>query len=89
MSVQDSKYEFTKLERLAILLRDDGVDPLTLNDEQIVAYLKDHKVDMIGAQKRFDAVLKRVKVLQRLERAHQRRLEAAAKADICPARRPE
>ena len=81
MSAQDPKYESTKLERLAALLRDDGVDPQSLSDEQVVAYLKENRVDIVGAQKRFDSLLKKAKALQRLEQARQKRLEAAAKVN--------
>jgi uncharacterized protein (DUF3084 family) len=81
MSAQDPKYELTKLERLAVLLRDDGVDPHSLSDEQVTAYLKENKVDMVEAQKRFDAIVKRAKSMQRLEQACQKRLQAAAKID--------
>jgi hypothetical protein len=81
MSGQDPKFELTKLQRLAALLRDDSVDPQTLSEEQITVYLKENKVDMVAAQQRFDRILKKAKALQRLEEARQRRLDVAGKAN--------
>lgn len=72
--------ELTKLERLAALLRDDSIDPDTMNAEQVAQYLKIHKVDMSAPQKRFVAVLKKAKSRQSLELARERRLKAVDKA---------
>lgn len=66
----------TKLERLAVLLRDDGVEPEAMDAHQLRKYLESLKVDMNAPQKRFDAVLKKAKAQQRLERARERRLKA-------------
>jgi hypothetical protein len=49
----------SKLERLSVLLRDDGVDPEAMDAQQLKKYLEDLKVDMSGPQKRFEAVLKK------------------------------
>lgn len=68
------------IERLAVLMRDDGVDPDKLDAVQIAQYLKDHKVDMTGPQKRFGALLRKAKARQVLERARERRLKAVEKA---------
>ena len=66
----------TKLERLAVLLRDDSVEPEAMEPQQLKKYLQELKEDMSEPQKRFDAVLKKAKAQQRLERAHERRLKA-------------
>jgi len=66
----------TKLERLAVLLRDDSVEPEAMDAQQLKKYLQDLKEDMSGPQKRFDYVLKKAKSQQRLERARERRLKA-------------
>jgi hypothetical protein len=75
MNGEDSN-ELTKLERLAALLRDDGIDPEAMDAEQITEYLKTHKVEMSGPQKRFAVLLKKAKARQSLERARERRLRA-------------
>ena len=72
--------EMTKLERLAALLRDDGIDSETLDAEQLAQYLKVRKVDMSNPQKRFLAVLKQSKARQSLELARERRLKAVDKS---------
>ena len=72
--------ELTKLERLAALLRDDGIDPETMDAEQLAQYLKVRKVDMLIPQKRFLAVLKKSKARQSLELARERRLKAVDKS---------
>jgi len=66
----------TKLERLAVLLRDDSVEPEAMDAQQLEKYLQDLKEDMSGPQKRFDGILKKAKAQQRLERARDRRLKA-------------
>ncbi len=66
----------SKLGRLSVLLREDGVDPEAMDAQQLKKYLEDLKVDMSGPQKRFEAVLKKAKAQQRLEHAHARRLKA-------------
>jgi len=71
--------ELTKLERLAALLQDDGIDPETMDAEQLAQYLKVRKVDMLIPQKRFLAVLKKSKARQSLELARERRLKAVDK----------
>ncbi|HXI72518.1 MAG TPA: hypothetical protein VNN22_19415 [Verrucomicrobiae bacterium] len=79
--MNNSKPEnLTKLERLSVLLHDDGVDPEMMNPAQTAQYLKDHEVDVISAQKRFAAVLKKAKARQALESARERRLRAIEKA---------
>jgi hypothetical protein len=75
MSEHDSK-SLTKLERLAVLVRDDGSEPEAMDVQQLNKYLEDLKVDMSAPQKRFEAVLKKAKAQQRLEQAHARRLKA-------------
>ena len=72
--------DLTKLERLAVLLRDDGIDPEAMDPAQIDLYLKTNQVDMSGPQKRFAALLKKAKAQQSLERAQARRLLAVEKA---------
>jgi len=72
--------DLTKLERLAVLLRDDGIDPESMDAAQIELYLKTNKVDMSGPQKRFAALLKKAKAQQSLEYAQARRLLAVEKA---------
>jgi hypothetical protein len=72
--------ELTKLERLAALLRDDGIDPETMNAEQLAQYLKVRKVDMSNPQKRFLVVLKKSKARQSLELARERRLKTVDKS---------
>jgi hypothetical protein len=69
-----------KIERLSVLMRDDGIDPETMDAGQLAQYLKDRKVDMSGPQKRFAALLKKAKARQTLERARERRLQAIEKA---------
>jgi hypothetical protein len=66
----------TKLERLAVLLRDDSVEPEAMDAQQLKTYLQELKENMSGPQKRFDAVLKKAKAQKRLERARERRLKA-------------
>lgn len=80
MSAPDPNYELSRLERLAAILREDPVDPDTMDSAQLAQYLKDNKVDMTGPQKRFNAVLKREKAQRQLEIARQRRLAATEKA---------
>ncbi len=75
MSEQNSN-GLTKLERLSVLLRDDSVEPEAMDAQQLKKYLQELKEDMSGPQKRFDAVLKKAKAQQRLERARRRRLKA-------------
>lgn len=79
MNKQDSN-GLTKLERLAVLMRDDGIEPEAMDAQQLAQYLKDAKVDMTGPAKRIAHTLKRAKAQQRLERARVRRLEAIEKA---------
>jgi hypothetical protein len=69
-----------KLERLAALLHDDGLDPEAMDAGQITQYLQAHKVEMSGPQKRFEALLKKAKARQSLERARERRLRAVERA---------
>jgi len=76
----DPKANLTKLERLAALLRDDDVDIEKLNEAQLVQYLKDSNVDLVGPQKRFEAILKKAEARRRLEVASKRREEAVTKA---------
>ncbi len=80
MSAPDRNYELSRLERLAAILREDPVDPDKMDSAQLAQYLKDNKVDMTGAQKRFNAVLKKAKAQRQLEIARQRRLAASEKA---------
>lgn len=75
MSEQDPT-GLTKLERLAVLLQDDGAEPETMNPQQLKAYLENARVDMKGPRKRLEMILKKVKAQQRLEQARQRRLRA-------------
>ena len=70
----------TKLERLAALLRDDGLDPEAMDAGQINQYLTTHKVEISDPQKRFAALLKKVKARRRLECARERRLRAVERA---------
>lgn len=72
--------ELTKLERLAALLLDDGIEPDSMDAMQLAQYLKARKVDMSTPQKRFAAVLKKAKARQALERARERRLKAVERA---------
>ena len=76
----ENSNELTKLERLAALLRDDGIDPEAMDAEQITQYLKTHKVEMSVPQKRFAVLLKKAKARQSLERARERRLRAVERA---------
>jgi len=76
----DNRPDQTKLERLAVLLRDDGVDPETMEVAELAQYLKDQKVEMAGPQKQFAALLKKARARQTLERAHARRLKAIERA---------
>lgn len=69
-----------KIERLSVLMRDDGLDPETMDAELLSQYLKDRKVDLSGPQKRFAALLKKAKARQTLERARARRLQAVERA---------
>jgi hypothetical protein len=69
-----------KIERLSVLMRDDGIDPETMDAGQLTQYVKDRKVDMSGPQKRFAALLKKAKARQTLERARERRLQAVERA---------
>ena len=69
-----------KIERLSLLMRDDGLDPETIDAGQLAQYLKDRKVDLSGPQKRFTALLKKAKTRQSLERARERRLQAVERA---------
>ena len=64
----------TKLERLAILLRDDGVNPETMEVAELAEYLKEQRVELAGPQKQFAALLKKARARQALERAHARRV---------------
>src|SRR5258708_786709 len=70
----------TKLERLAILLRDDGVNPETMEVAELAEYLKEQRVELAGPQKQFAALLKKARARQALERAHARRLKAIERA---------
>ena len=70
----------SKLERLSVLLRDDGVDVESMSPAQVEQYLKDHKIDITGPQKRFAVVLKKAKARQSLEFARERRLRAVERA---------
>lgn len=79
MNKEDSN-GLTKLERLAVLMRDDGVEPESMDAQQLAQYLKDAKVDMTDPAKRVALSLKRAKAKQRLERARARRLQAIEKA---------
>ena|ERR1043166_6412312 len=76
----ENSNDLTKLERLAALLRDDGIEPEAMDAEQITQYLKAHKVEMVGPQKRFAALLKKAKARQSLERAREQRLIAVERA---------
>lgn len=69
-----------KIERLSVLMRDDSLDPETMDAGQLAQYLKDRKVDLSGPQKRFAALLKKAKSRQTLERARERRLQAVERA---------
>jgi hypothetical protein len=80
MNTRDPNPELTRLERLAALLRDDGVDVDAMNRDQLEQYLKDNKVDMAAPQKRFNTILKKAEARRRLEIAHQRRLDAVERA---------
>ena len=55
--------DLTKLERLAALLQDDGIDPESMDPTELDQYLKVSKVDMSGSQKRFAALLEKAKAL--------------------------
>jgi hypothetical protein len=79
MNGNDSN-ELTKLERLAALLRDDGIEPEAMDAEEITMYLQAHKIEMSGPQKRFTGLLKKAKARQSLERARERRLKAIERA---------
>ena len=67
MNTRDPNPELTRLERLAALLRDDGVDVDAMNRDQLEQYLKDNKVDMAAPQKRFNTILKKAEARRRLE----------------------
>ena len=86
---KDRKSELTGLERLAALLRDDGLDIDNMNQEQLARYLKENKVDVGKLQSRFDALLKKASARLRLESAHQRRLEVITKAENLMSAGPE
>ena len=57
MSAQDPKFELTRLERLAALLREDDRDVEAMSKDQLAQYLEYNKVDMAGPRKRFEAIL--------------------------------
>jgi len=76
----DNSSDLTKLERLAAMLRDDGIEPEAMDAAQIAQHLQTHKVAMSGPQKQFAALLKKAKARQSLERARERRLEAVERA---------
>jgi hypothetical protein len=76
----DNASDPRKIERLSVLMRDDGVDPETMDAAQVAQYLKDQKVDLSGPQKRLGVLLKKAKARQTLERARERRLRAVEKA---------
>lgn len=76
----DNPSDSGKIERLSVLMRDDGVDPETMDAPQVAQYLKDQKVDLSGPQKRFGMLLGKAKARQSLERARERRLKAVEKA---------
>ncbi len=80
MNGHGKKPELSALERLAALLREDNADIEGMGEDQLAQYLKENKVDMASAQKRFAAILKKAKARHRLEVAHQRRLEAVERA---------
>jgi hypothetical protein len=79
MSNSDSK-ELRKLERLAALLRDDGIEPESLTPQQVDDYLKASKLNLTEPKKRFDYLLKQAKARRRLEFARERRLKAVEQA---------
>ncbi len=72
----------TKLGRLSVLLREDGVEPEIMEARQLVEYLEKLKVDMEVPRKRFAAILKKAKAQQSLERARARRLKAIELAKV-------
>jgi hypothetical protein len=76
----ENSNELTRLERLAALLRDDGIEPEAMDAEQIARYLQAHKMEMSGPQQRFATLLKKARARQSLERARARRLRAAERA---------
>ena len=80
MSSHDNKSELSPLERLAALLHEDNSDIEAMSQDQLAQYLKENKVDMTNAQKRFAVILKKAKAQHRLEVARQRRLEAVERA---------
>lgn len=80
MSAEGANSDMARLERLAALLRDDDIDVDALNSQQLTKYLADNKVDLIGPEKRFSAILKKAEARHRLEVAHQRRLAAVERA---------
>lgn len=69
-----------RIERLSMLMRDDGVEPETMEVAQLAQYLKAQKVDLSKPHKRFSALLKKAKARQILERARERRLRAVVRA---------
>lgn len=69
-----------KLERLAVLLRDDGVEPESMPSEQLAEYLANLRVDMTASKKRFEYLLKQAKARRRLELARERRLKTVEQA---------
>lgn len=76
MSGTDHEREPVRIERLAALLRDDGVDIATMTEEQLLHYLKERRVDIEGPQRSFNEVLRKAKARQRLEHAREKRLAA-------------
>jgi len=78
---KDWKSELTGLERLAALLRDDGLDIDSMNEQDLARYLKENKVDIAKLQQRFDDLLKKARARLRLESARQRRLQVETKVE--------
>jgi hypothetical protein len=76
----DNNSGLSPLERLAALLHEDNSDIEAMSQEQLAQYLKENKVEMADAQKRFAAILKKAKARHRLEVASQRRIEAVERA---------
>jgi type IV secretory pathway ATPase VirB11/archaellum biosynthesis ATPase len=77
----DNSNDLTKLERLAALMRDDGIETEAMDAERIARYIQSHKIEMSGPQKRFEALLKKAKARRRLQQASERRLKAVEKAN--------
>lgn len=80
MSNHDSA-GLSKLERLAALLHDDGVEPESMSPQQLDVFLKASKADMAEPQRRFDYLLKRARARRKLELARGSRLKAAERAN--------